>query len=316
MYSSLANQTVIHYFIIKGITDLPELQPLVFLLVLLIYLIILGGNLTILLLVFLDSQLKTPMYFFLGNLSIVDISAATVTLHKVLISYVSGDNTASFISCMAQVYFFASFTGHELLLLTVMGYDRYVAICKPLYYPMIMSPRICNTLAIFCWVWGFLQVVPPVSILGRFTCYLSNELNHFFCDMVPLMKLSCSDTSVLMMLNLTEGLFVSTIIPFLLTFISYVLIITTIMKIQTTTGRWKAFYTCSSHLSVVIFLYVILTCQYLVPTSNTNIDFTKHFSLFNTMAVPMLNPLIYSLKNKGVKTALKHRLWRTLAEYE
>ncbi|XP_018086297.1 olfactory receptor 6C74 [Xenopus laevis] len=303
---------MVNYFIIKGISDLPELQLLIFLLVLLLYLIILGGNLSILLLVCLDSQLKTPMYFFLGNLSILDVSSATVTLHKIFFSYITGDKTVSFIGCMAQVYVFASFTSQELLLLTAMSYDRYVAICKPLHYHIVMTPRVCIILALFCWVWGFLQVLPPVYILANFSCYLSNVLNHFFCDFASLMKLSCSDTGVLVLLNLTEGLLVSTLTPFILTFISYVFIIISILKIQTSAGRHKAFYTCSSHLTVVVLLYIILTCQYLVPNSKSTVDLNKHYSLFNTMAIPMMNPLIYSLKNKDVKSAIQRRLrlWR------
>ncbi|KAE8585534.1 hypothetical protein XENTR_v10021341 [Xenopus tropicalis] len=312
MYTIAANKTVVGYFIIKGISDVPELQLLIFLLVLLLYLIILVGNLSILLLVCSDSQLKTPMYFFLGNLSILDMSSATVTLHKIFLSYMSGDRTVSFIGCMSQVYVFASFTSQELLLLTAMSYDRYVAICKPLHYHIVMTPRVCMLLAMFCWLWGFLQVLPPVYILANFSCYLSNELNHFFCDITSLMKLSCSDTGVLVLLNLTEGLLVSTLTPFILTFISYIFIINSILKIQTSTGRHKAFYTCSSHLTVVVLLYIILTCQYLVPNSTSSIDFNKHFSLFNTMVVPIMNPLIYSLKNEGVKSAIRRRLrlWR------
>ncbi|KAM4696255.1 olfactory receptor 6C74-like [Rhinophrynus dorsalis] len=310
MFIKSINQTSMTYFIIKGISDRPELQVPVFLLTLVIYLITIGGNITILLLVCLDHQLHIPMYFFLGNLSIVDMSSVTVTLHKILISFITGNKSVSFLSCMTQLYFFASFTGHELLILTVMSYDRYVAICNPLRYHTIMSNKVCVLLITVCWIWGFLQVIPPVFLLAGFSCYVSNEINHFFCDMVPLMNLSCNDTSVLAILNLTEGLILSTLTPFVLTIISYVFIIITILRIQTSTGRRKAFYTCSSHLTVVIILYVLLICQYLIPTRTNNLDFNKLFSLFNTAIVPMLNPLIYSLKNKDVNSALKSRLQR------
>ncbi|KAM4696256.1 olfactory receptor 6C74-like [Rhinophrynus dorsalis] len=310
MFIKPRNQTSFNYFIIKGISDRPELQVLIFLLALVIYLITIGGNITILLLVCLDHQLHTPMYFFLGNLSIVDMSSVTVNLHKILISFITGDNTVSFLSCMTQMYFFASFTGHELLILTAMSYDRYVAICNPLRYHTAMNHNVCALLITVCWVWGFLQILPPIFILASLSCYVSNEINHFFCDMVPLMNLSCNDTSFLMILNLTQGLILFTLTPFLLTLLSYIFIIITILRIQTSSGRRKAFYTCSSHLTVVILLYGLITFQYLIPTPTTDLDFNKLFSLFNTAIVPMLNPLIYSLKNKDVNSALKSRLQR------
>ncbi|KAM4641965.1 olfactory receptor 6C74-like [Discoglossus pictus] len=302
------NQTMPAFFIITGISDVPEFQAPIFLLVLLIYLISLGGNMTILVLVCLDHHLHTPMYFFLGNLSFLDMSSTTVTLHKVLITFISGDKTVSFIGCMTQMYFFASLTSQELLLLTAMSYDRYVAICHPLRYHVFMRTRVCVSLTIFCWVFGFLQILPPVIILSGYSCYISNEVNHFFCDMVPVMRLSCSDTSILKLLTLTEGLILATLLPFLLTFISYVFIIITILKICSSAERRKAFLSCSAHLTVVILLYVILVCQYMTPSLTTTAEYSKLFSLFNTAAVPVLNPLIYSLKNKDVKAALRKRL--------
>ncbi|XP_063794673.1 olfactory receptor 8K1-like [Pseudophryne corroboree] len=296
------------YFIIKGITDVPEQQVPIFLLVLLIYLITVGGNLTILLLICLDGHLHTPMYFFLGNLSVVDLSSTIITLHKVLIIFIAGNNTVSYRACMIQMYMFASLTGHELLILTVMSYDRYVAICKPLRYYMIMNHRVCALLVMSCYLMGFVQVISPIVIFSGFSCFISNEINHFFCDMIPLMEITCSDTSVLEIVFLIDGLFIVTLIPFILTFISYIFIIFTITRIHSDTGKQKAFYTCSSHLIIVILLYVTLVSQYLTPTSNHTLNSKKLFSLFNTAAVPLLNPLIYSLKNKDVKSALKRRL--------
>ncbi|XP_075422767.1 olfactory receptor 6C1-like [Ascaphus truei] len=302
------NQTTVTYFIIKGISDLPELQAPIFLLVLLIYLITLCGNMTILLLVCLVHHLHTPMYFFLCNLSIIDISCMTVSLHRVLVSFISGDNTVSFLTCMTQMYMFSSLESNELLILTAMSYDRYVAICNPLHYPLVMSRNVCALLAIASWVLSFLEIIPFVVILSGFSCYRSNKINHFFCDIVPLMKLSCSDTSNLEILIFTEGIFLLNFTPLLLTFISYVFIIISILKIRSNTGRRKVFYTCSSHLTLVIFLYVTLLCQYLSPPSTDTFASNKLLSLFNTAAVPMLNPLIYSLKNKDVKSALRWSL--------
>ncbi|KAM4641703.1 olfactory receptor 5V1-like [Discoglossus pictus] len=303
------NQTSATYFIIKGISDVFDLQAPIFLLVLLIYLLTLGGNVTILLLVCLDHHLHTPMYFFLGNLSVVDITSTTVTLHKILISYISGDKTISILGCMIQSYIFGTLICNELLIMTAMSYDRYVAICNPLRYHMVMSHRFCSLLATTCWMLGFLEIAPHVVLISSFSFTNSNEINHFLCDILPLLKLTCSDTTLLQLaLFLTVLFHVS--FCFSLTFVPYVFIITTILKICSSTGRRKAFYTCSSHLTVITLLYITLICQYLKPTSENSLEYDKLFSLFNTSAVPVLNPLIYSLKNKDVKSALQRRLSR------
>ncbi|XP_071980832.1 olfactory receptor 6C1-like [Engystomops pustulosus] len=297
------NETAVLYFILKGISDVPKLQPLVFSLVLLIYHITFGGNVTILLLVFLDSELHTPMYFFLCNLSVLDILSTTVTLHKVL--SITGHSIISFTGCMLQMSIFSWLSGNELILLTAMSYDRYVAICNPLRYTMVMSSRLCVALASFCWVISLLQILPAVVLLSRLTCYTSHVIDHFFCDIMPLIDLSCSDTSVLQLLIFTEGALLSTFTPFLLTFISYVFIISTIVRIQSSNGRSKAFYTCSSHLTVVALHYSSLVCQYLTPVGT--IAANKFLALLNTAVVPMLNPVIYSLKNKDVKSAVQRK---------
>ncbi|KAM3911781.1 olfactory receptor 5V1-like [Leptodactylus fuscus] len=301
------NHTMVTSFIIKGISDIPELQVPIFLLVLFIYLMTLGGNLTILLLVCLDHHLHTPMYFFLANLSIVDMSSATVTLHTMLLIGITGNKTISYTSCIAQIYFVGCFISEELLFLTVMSYDRYVAICNPLRYRMIMNQRVCAMLASICWVLGFLEIIPYAVLVTGFSCYRSNVVNHFFCDLVPVIKLSCSDTSVLEVLFIVEGAFILTLGPFILTFISYVFIISTIVRIRSSNGRRKAFYTCSSHLTVVSLLYTTLIYQYLRPISPVSLEYNKLISLFNSGAVPVLNPLIYSLKNKDVKAAFRRK---------
>ncbi|XP_073497498.1 olfactory receptor 5V1-like [Phyllobates terribilis] len=301
-----ANKTAVTYFIIRGISDIPVLHVLTFLLVLLIYVVILGGNMTIFIAVCLEPPLHTPMYFFLCNLSILDISSSTVTLHKILSSFISGDKTVSAQACVSQMFIFVSLVGNELMMLTAMSFDRYVAVCNPLHYSSIMGPGLCATLATICWLFGFLESSPLFVLIYRFTCYKSNEINHFFCDIVPLVKLSCNDTSLSDFLIFICGLFLSTF-PFVLTFIPYIFIIHTIVSISSTVGKHKAFYTCSSHLTVVILLYLTLVCQYLRPASMDTLESNKFFSLFNTAAVPMLNPLIYSLKNQDVKSALKRR---------
>ncbi|XP_073456993.1 olfactory receptor 5V1-like [Aquarana catesbeiana] len=302
------NQTMVTFFIIKGISDIPELQVPIFLLVLLIYLLTLVGNMTILLLVCLDHHLHTPMYFFLVNLSMIDVCSTTVTLHKILLIGLTGNQVISYFDCIAQIYFFGSFISDELLFLTAMGYDRFVAICNPLRYTVIMNQKTCTLLASICWALGFVEIIPYAVLVTSFSCYRSNIVNHFFCDLVPVIKLSCSNTSVLETLFIVEGTALLVLGPFLLTVLSYIFIITTILRIHSSTGRQKAFYTCSSHLTVVILLYITLIYQYLRPISAESLEYNKLLSLFNTAAVPILNPLIYSLKNKDVKLALKKRL--------
>ncbi|KAM4641809.1 olfactory receptor 6C74-like [Discoglossus pictus] len=295
-------------FVLKGISDILELQTPIFFLVLLTYLTILGGNMTILQLICLDPHLHTPMYFFLGNLALLDMSSTTNTLQSTLVTFITGDNTVSFLGCMSQLFIFSCLVADELFLLTAMSYDRYVAICNPLHYPMIMRYRVCILLVIACFLVSVVRATPYLVLLLGCTCYVSNIINHFFCDLVPLMKLSCSDTSVLEILILTEGTLIAFLTPCSLTFISYVFIIRTILKIRSSTGRSKAFYTCSSHLTVVLLLYMTLICQYMRPISSDSLESNKLFSLFNTALVPMLNPLIYSLKNKDVKSALRRQL--------
>ncbi|XP_073498531.1 olfactory receptor 5B12-like [Phyllobates terribilis] len=306
------NQTIITYFIIKGISDVPQYQAPIFVLVLVIYLIVLVGNMSLLLLVYMDSNLHTPMYFFLANLSIVDMTSSTVTLHKILLTFITGDNTVVYLACMVQLYMFGSLSGHGLFILTAMSYDRYVAICWPLNYKIIMNFKICLLLASFCWIFGFVQVVPYVWIISTFSCYSTNKIDHFFCDLVPFMDITCSDKSILETLSKIQGLISYTMFPFVFISISYFFIIVTIMKIRSNIGRRKVFYTCSSHLALIMLLYTTLIFQYTVMSNS--LGSKKLFSLFNTAMVPVLNPLIYSLKNKDVKTAFRRRLGKCKAD--
>ncbi|XP_063808803.1 olfactory receptor 8D1-like [Pseudophryne corroboree] len=296
------------YFIISGFSDLHMVRVTFFLVVLLIYLFTLGGNMTIVLLVCQDPSLHTPMYFFLVNLSVLDICSSTISLHKVLIDFISGDNTVSVLGCLVQIFMFLSMSCNELLILTAMSYDRYVAICNPLHYHTIMSCKVCAFMAIACWAMSFSENTPTFMGLIRIICYKANRINHFFCDVVPVIKVSCSDTSFLELYMTTAGVFIAGIPPFLFTFASYFYIIATILRIPSSIGRRKAFYTCSSHLTVVILLYTTLIFQYLTPYSVVNLDSKKFSSLFNTAAVPILNPLVYSLKNKDVIAAFRRQI--------
>ncbi|KAM4696240.1 olfactory receptor 8D1-like [Rhinophrynus dorsalis] len=299
------------YFTLAGISESPEVQAIIFILVLFIYLITLGGNVTILFLIFTDPRLHKPMYFFLSNLSCLDIIYTTVTLHRIMFAFVSGEKKINFQDCLTQLYFFVSLVGSEFLILTAMSYDRYVAICNPLRYHLVMNHKVCIVLAVICWILGFLYPLPIAYIVYGFSCYKSDLINHFFCDLLAIMKLSCSDTSLLEHTILAEAAF-TCLAPLLLTLTSYACIINTILKIQSATGRRKTFYTCSSHLTVVILFYVTVSCMYLRPTSMFSLDSDKLFSLLYTAIVPMLNPLIYSLKNNNVRSALNVVYYKTI----
>ncbi|XP_063794687.1 olfactory receptor 13F1-like [Pseudophryne corroboree] len=270
-----------------------------------------GGNVTIMSLILLDHSLHTPMYFFLSNLSCLDIIFTSITLHRILFSFISGDKTIVFSDCMVNLYCFMSLAIIEIMILAAMSYDRYVAICNPLHYQMVMSRRVCILLSALCWVWGFLEMIPVTYIVCGFSCYTSNVINHFFCDLMALTKLSCSDTSLLEM-TLLSVIVEGAIIPVLLIIISYINIIHAILKISSATGSCKAFYTCSSHLTVVSLYFVTGCCLYLKPPSVITLDSDKLLSLVYKAVAPMLNPFIYSLKNKEVKVALSHTQHRII----
>ncbi|KAM4641725.1 olfactory receptor 6C1-like [Discoglossus pictus] len=301
------NHTMVTYFILTGISDDPDLQAPIFFLILIMYLLTLGGNMTILVLVCLDHHLHTPMYFFLGNLSLMDMSTSTTTLNKILSNFIFRDNTISLLACRTHVFIYLSMVGAEMFLLTAMSYDRYVAICKPLHYHVVMNHTVCALLATICWMLGFLVITPHLILLSQLWCYRSNIVNHFFCDLVPVLNVSCNDISAFESLTLIEGFSVA-LTPFLLTLNSYIFINNNILKIGSSTGRIKAFYTCSSHLTVVIIFYGTIFIQYLRPRSNNSLEFTKYVSLFNTAVVPLINPVIYSLKNTDVKSAFRRQL--------
>ncbi|KAM3912198.1 olfactory receptor 6C74-like [Leptodactylus fuscus] len=306
---SSINQTTIEGFRLKGVSDVSGLQVLIFLLVLLIYLISLGGNLTILLLVCCDLHLHTPMYFFLANLSTIDISTSTTALHRIFDIFITHNHMVSTSACMTQLYIFSTLTSNEFSILVSMSYDRYVAICRPLHYHTVMSRRICGLLASVCWSFGFIEIFPAVVFISRFTCYISKEIDHYFCDILPIRDITCSDTSLLDLYILVFGN-VHVVILLSLTIAPYISIISCILRISSSTGRRKAFYTCSSHITVVAIFYSSLIIQYIGTISRGNLGYNKIFSLFNTAVVPMMNPLIYSLKNKDVKSALRRKLCR------
>uniref|UniRef100_A0A452I416 Olfactory receptor n=1 Tax=Gopherus agassizii TaxID=38772 RepID=A0A452I416_9SAUR len=309
------NETYITQFILLGFGIHAELQPLLFLLFLVIYLVTMAGNILIIALVVTDLHLHTPMYFFLGNLSCLETSFTSTILPRVLASLLTGDRNISVTGCITQFYFLGLFLGVECYLLALMSYDRYLAICKPLHYTGLMNIRICLQLAAVSWMSGFMIITIVTCLMSQLHFCGPNEINHFLCDFTPVIKLSCSDTSLI---TLVTFIFSSiyTLPLFLLTLASYICIISTILRIPSTTKRRKAFSTCSSHLIVVTIYYGTLIIVYMLPDTDTLRDLNKVFSLFYTVLTPLVNPLIYSLRNKEVKVALRKVISKYMALIE
>ncbi|XP_039354736.1 olfactory receptor 1361-like [Mauremys reevesii] len=301
---SQGNQTSITEFILLGFGGLPEQQVLLFLLFLVIYIATMAGNILIIVLVVTDQHLHTPMYFFLGNLSCLETCYSSTILPRMMAGPLTGDRTISFSGCLTQFYFAGSLVATECFLLSVMSYDRYLAICNPLHYATRMSHRSYLKLAGGCWIGGFLaNSINMLSISQLIFCG-PNCIDHFFCDLIPLVKLSCNDPHLMEMVTFTLSL-LFLLVPFLLTLMSYICIITTILRIPSTAGRHKSFSTCSSHLIVVSIYYATLLTVYMFPTTDILSDFKKVLSVTYTVLTPLVNPLIYSLRNKEVQAALR-----------
>ncbi|XP_032634302.1 olfactory receptor 6B1-like [Chelonoidis abingdonii] len=298
------NETTITEFILLEFGDLQGLQTPLFLLFLVIYIVTMAGNILIVALVVTDRQLHTPMYFFLGNLSCLETCYISTILPRMLTSFLTGDRAISFSGCITQLSFFVFMVTAECLLLLLMSYDRYLAICNPLHYAALMSRRVCIQILSGSWIIAFsCSTVITFMMVGLTFCG-PNKIDHFFCDFSPMLKLSCSDTSLIELVDLILSFAI--ILPtLLLTLTSYVCIIATILRIPSITGRQKAFSTCSSHLIVVATFYGSLIIIYMAPKAGTAGDLRKVFSVFYTVLTPLVNPLIYSLRNKEVKEALK-----------
>ncbi|XP_068129390.1 olfactory receptor 10A7-like [Hyperolius riggenbachi] len=295
------NVTRISIIYLLGFTIPQSIKCFVFFLFLMIYCVTVGGNLLIIALVINSRALQTPMYFFLSQLSTTDILLVTNILPNVLRNILLKEKTISFTDCLSQFYFFAMSEGMECFLLSVMSYDRYLAICKPLHYTLMMTHQFCWTAVIICWVLIMLIVMIITLTVTKLKFCGPNIIDHFFCDFDPILELSCSDiTKVQLEVTLINAVFV--VIPFFFIIASYTYIIVTIFKIQSVTGRKKAFSTCSSHLIVVSMYYGTLLCAYLVPKGQT-LKTTKFMSLLYTVFTPLINPLVYSLRNKDLKQA-------------
>ncbi|XP_059570980.1 olfactory receptor 2A12-like [Alligator mississippiensis] len=304
------NKTSVSEFILLGFSSRPETQLLLFVLFLIIYLVTLFGNSLLIALVKTDSRLHTPMYFFLANLSFVDISYTTTTVPQMLFHLLSTKKSISFTSCVAQMYIFLSLAITECILYAVMAYDRYVAICHPLRYTIIMNRSVCIKMAISFWVSGFFFATLNTGFTMRLPYCNLNEINHFFCEVPAILKLACADT------HLTElVVFVMAVIilltPLSLILISYVFILEAILRISSGEGRFKTFSTCTSHITVVTLFYGAGIFMYMRPASSYSPERDKMFSLLYNVVSALLNPLIYSLRNKEVKAAVLKMMGKT-----
>ncbi|XP_055403931.1 olfactory receptor 8K3-like [Bubalus kerabau] len=298
------NGTVLSEFILLGITDRPELQAPLFGLFLIIYVISVVGNFGMVILTKVDSRLQTPMYFFLRHLAFTDLGYSTTVGPKMLVNFVADQNKISYYFCATQLTFFLVFIISELFILAAMSYDRYVAICNPLLYPVVMSQRVCQVLVAMPYFYSiFESLLITVKIFDSSFCGY-NVIRHFYCDSLPLLSLLCSNASEIGLIILISAGF-NLVFSLLIVLVSYLLILASILRMSSAEGRQKAFSTCGSHLTVVTVFYGALIFMYVQPESNHSFDTDKMASIFYTLIIPMLNPLIYSLRNKDVKHALQ-----------
>nr|XP_006989774.1 olfactory receptor 8K3-like [Peromyscus maniculatus bairdii] len=301
------NFTVVTEFILMGISERPELQAPLFGLFLVIYMSSMAGNLGMIILTTVDSRLQTPMYFFIRHLAITDLGYSTAVGPKMLINFLVDLNIISYNLCATQLAFFLVFIISELFILSAMSYDRYVAICKPLLYTVIMSQRVCNVLVAipYCYC-TFVSLLVTIKIFTLSFCGY-NVISHFYCDSLPLISLICSNTHEIEMIILVLAAF-NLISSLLVVLVSYLFILIAILRMNSAEGRRKAFSTCGSHLTVVTVFYGTLIFMYVQPQSSHSFDTDKVASIFYTLIIPMLNPMIYSLRNKDVKYALQRTL--------
>nr|XP_019612033.1 PREDICTED: olfactory receptor 5AC1-like [Rhinolophus sinicus] len=298
------NKTLVTEFVLTGLTDRPELQVPLFLLFLVIYLTTMLGNLGLILLIWRDPHLHTPMYLFLGSLAFADACSSSSVTPKMLINFLSKNHMISLFDCMAQFYFFGSSATTECFLLVVMAYDRYVAICNPLLYPVVMSNRLCTQFIGVSYFLGFLHSAIHVGLLFRLTFCRSNVIHYFYCEILQLFKISCTDPTVNTLLVLIFSTFIQ-VFTFMTIMVSYTRVLFAILKKKSEKGRSKAFSTCSAHLLSVSLFYGTLFFMYVRPGSGHMEDRDKMYSLFYTIIIPLLNPFIYSLRNKEVTGAIR-----------
>ncbi|XP_012507319.1 PREDICTED: olfactory receptor 6C2-like [Propithecus coquereli] len=296
-------------FILLGLTEDPQFQIPIFVFLFLTYTLSITGNLAITSLTLLDSHLKTPMYFFLQNFALLEISFTSSCIPRYLYNIATGDRSITYNICIIQVFFIDVFGVTEFFLLAIMSYDRYVAICKPLHYVTIMSHRVCRSLVLCCWMAGLLIILPPLTLFLNLKFCDSNVIDHFICDASPILKISCSDTWFIeqMVIACAVMTFIMTLMCVVL---SYIYILKTILKFPSAQQRKKAFSTSSSHMIVVCITYGSCIFIYIKPSAKEEVDINKGVSVLTTSIAPMLNPFIYTLRNKQVKQAFNDSIKR------
>ncbi|DAA30159.1 olfactory receptor family 2 subfamily F member 1D [Bos taurus] len=296
------NQTWVREFILLGLSSDWDAQVALFVLFLVMYLVTVLGNVLIVLLIRLDSRLHTPMYFFLTNLSLVDVSYATSIVPQMLVHFLAEHKGIPYVSCAAQLFFSLGLGGIEFVLLAVMAYDRYAAVCDPLRYSVIMHRGLCARLAITSWLSGSVNSLIHTAITFQLPVCTNKYIDHISCEILAVVRLACVDTSS-NEISIMVSSIVLLMMPFCLVLLSYIRILSTILKIQSTEGRKKAFHTCASHLSVVVLCYGMAIFTYIQPNPSPSVLQEKLISLFYAILTPTLNPMIYSLRNKEVKRA-------------
>ncbi|XP_056428563.1 olfactory receptor 6B1-like [Hyla sarda] len=300
-------------FILLGFPTSRPAQILLFLIFFLIYLLTVVENLLIIILIWSYSKLHKPMYFFLGHLSFLETWYVTVTVPKLLSIFAVESREILVSSCMIQLYFFVALVCTECVLLTAMAFDRYVAICRPLHYVTIMNWNVCCLLALGSWFTGFFISLIKVYYISRVTFCHSNVINHFFCDISPILNLACTDMKLAELVDFVLALLIL-LVPLLLTCVSYSFILNSVLSIPTSSGRQKAFSTCTSHLVVVIIFYAATLFMYARPNRARSVDFNKLVSVIYTVITPLLNPMIYCLRNKEVQQILRKMLFSKNSE--
>ncbi|XP_077137209.1 olfactory receptor 5AR1-like [Ranitomeya variabilis] len=304
-YMENSNQTISDVFYLLGLSTVPYLQVLSFIIFLLMYMSTFSGNLLLIIVVTTNSTLHTPMYFFLSNLSLIDISFSSSIVPVLLKNTLSKDRSISLLACAFQMFFALVLGATECILLSVMAYDRFVAICRPLHYNTIMNKKVYVCLALVSWSMGIINALIHVTLIFQLPFCRSHEVKNFFCEVPPFLKLSCKEPWLNeVAMYIATGIIV--MFAFFLTVVSYIQIISTVLKIRSSEGRQKAFSTCASHLTVVSLYYGTLMFVYLQPRSSFSSEIAKTVSVLYTVVTPMLNPIIYSIRNKDVKNcALK-----------
>ncbi|XP_062062693.1 olfactory receptor 1468-like [Lepus europaeus] len=299
----IGNHTSVSEFLLLGFPEQQARQPLLFCTFLVLYLVTVAGNILIILTIGLDSHLYTPMYFFLANFSLTDLCLSSTTVPQMLVNIHTQRHTIPYAGCLSQIYFFLWFIGLDVFLLAVMAYDRLVAVCHPLHYALVMSPRCCVLMVGMSLVLAHSYSLTHTILLAQLHFCTDNIIPHFFCELLPLLKLSCSSTYANQCVLMYWGGALTILIP-LLIMISYIRIVAAIMRVPSASGKWKAFSTCGSHLSAVCLFYMSAIGVYFIPSTDDSASKDRMAAVMYAVVTPMLNPFIYSLRNKDMKQAL------------